>query len=104
MIREQIRHEDSLVNHRITWLLISQAFVFAAFTSVALQQNQVLNIPKENIPLLLFFIALLGQALNISSFAGILAAFRSLRILREKWYNTVEDQTKDRYPPITYHQ
>jgi len=31
MTRAQIQHEDSLINHRMTWLLTFQAFLFGAY-------------------------------------------------------------------------
>ncbi len=34
VIRDMIRHEDNVTNHRITWLLIGEGFIANAFTSV----------------------------------------------------------------------
>lgn len=34
VIRDLIRHEDDVTNHRITWLLIGEGFIANAFTSV----------------------------------------------------------------------
>ena len=31
--RELIRHEDGLINHRVTWLLVLQGFLFTAFVN-----------------------------------------------------------------------
>jgi hypothetical protein len=33
LCRELIRHEDGLVNNRVTWLLVLQGFLFTAFAS-----------------------------------------------------------------------
>ena len=33
--RAQIEHEDNLINHRLTWLLISNGFLFASFAAGA---------------------------------------------------------------------
>lgn len=37
VIREMIRHENDLTNHRIMWLLIGQGFIATAFVSVTTQ-------------------------------------------------------------------
>jgi hypothetical protein len=33
-VRSSIEHENSLVNHRLSWLFASQAFLYAAFAVV----------------------------------------------------------------------
>jgi len=33
-VRSEIEHEDNLTNHRLTWLLTSQGFLFAAFALI----------------------------------------------------------------------
>jgi hypothetical protein len=40
LIRTQIEHEDTLVNQRVIWQIISQAFIFSAYATL-------LNAPKE---------------------------------------------------------
>jgi hypothetical protein len=37
IIRELIRHENDLTNHRIMWLLIGQGFIADAYVSAKLQ-------------------------------------------------------------------
>ncbi len=32
--RSQVEHEDNLINHRISWLLLSHSFLFAAYATV----------------------------------------------------------------------
>ncbi|MBV8056200.1 MAG: hypothetical protein JO071_13275 [Deltaproteobacteria bacterium] len=38
-IASQIKHEDSLIGQRMTWLMMGQAFLFAAFASLIEQVN-----------------------------------------------------------------
>ena len=45
-LREKWKHEDELINQRVTWLLNSQAFLMTAYGIVA-----NLRIPKPNAPL-----------------------------------------------------
>ncbi len=34
VIRDYIKHEDTLINNRLTWLLVSQGFIFSAFSGL----------------------------------------------------------------------
>jgi len=107
MIREQIRHEDGLINQRLNWFLLSQAFLFAAFTTIITSDNQTnpsTAIIQHWIP---FGIAITGIILNISSFIGLGTAYASLKNLRETWYevNGVGDEGKrlhKGFPQITW--
>jgi Trk-type K+ transport system membrane component len=40
-IKQQIDHQDNLVNQRVIWQIIAQAFFFSAYTSL-------MNAPKES--------------------------------------------------------
>lgn len=107
MLREQIQHEDNLVNHRLTWLLAVEGFLFAVSTALFTSQNLTEDAKK----ILFFIIGIFGISFCITSFLGIRAAHNSLKILREKWDELplgspelklawLEAQKK--YPPITY--
>lgn len=106
MIRKQIEHEDTLVNQRLIWLMLSQAFLFTAFSTI-LRDIILNNWPNSiyvNIPLI---IAIVGFLLSLFSFSGILAAFQSLRHLRETWYETLPDKKETGkinagFPQITW--
>ena len=46
MARAAIEHENTLKNHRISWLILSQAFLFAAFAAVfneGLKKSELFN-------------------------------------------------------------
>jgi hypothetical protein len=66
--REIVRHEDGLVNHRVTWLLVLQGFLFGAFVNgVGLYKD--LRAPRVS-PFLtagLTVIGLLGVAVSATA-------------------------------------
>lgn len=107
MIREQIRHEDNLVNQRLTWLLAIEAFLFAGFAAI-LTSGGLSVFQKESFALI---IGGFGISFCLISTLSIHAAFVSLKILREKWYETPKGnqhavnawiKARAKYPPITY--
>lgn len=96
-VRSQIEHENTLINHRLSWLFSSQAFLFGAFIYIlqatitrtmsvptAAQQGQgLMDIPK--IQGALAVIALVGIA--ICSFIMVMldAAHKQIRMLEDWW-------------------
>ncbi|MBI3167886.1 MAG: hypothetical protein HYZ22_05370 [Chloroflexi bacterium] len=107
MIREQIRHEDGLINQRLNWLLLSQAFLFAAFTTIITNDKQMVFINHGIQSWIPFGIAVTGIILNISSFVGLRTAYASLKNLRETWYEVngegrVGEKLKNGFPQITW--
>ena len=95
LIREQIRHEDGLINQRLNWLLLSQGFLFAAFTSIIANSENTASgmttVPNGqmasgfNVLWPLMVIAITGLLLNTFSFVGLSNAYQSLKYLRENW-------------------
>ena len=102
LIREQIRHEDDLVNQRLNWLLLSQASLFLGFTSIITADKLDITI-RVWAP---FWIAFVGGLFNIYSFVGLNAAYKSLRNLRESWYQVNGEETdrglQNGFPKITW--
>lgn len=79
-LRSQIEHEDDLVNHRINWLLLSQGFLFVAYGTL-LPTDKIL----EHKTIVLCIIGSIGFLICIITFNSVLAAFRSLKSLRDSW-------------------
>jgi len=107
IIREQIRHEDGLINQRLNWLLLSQAFLFAAFTTIITNDKQMISVNPGIQSWILFGIAITGTILNISSFVGLRTAYASLKNLRETWYEVNGEgkdgeRLKNGFPQITW--
>jgi len=102
LLREQIVHEDELVNQRLNWLLLSQASLFLALTSI-LTNHKLDPTIQTWTP---FGIAIVGAIFNIYSFVGLCAAYKSLRNLRETWYQVNGEETEqglqNGFPKITW--
>lgn len=85
LFREQIQHEDSLVNQRLSWFLNAQGFLavgFAAVGSLHPQSGQQPNTPDLQQILTLSTLAALGFALSVLTCSSVAAAHRSLRRLQ----------------------
>ena len=108
MIREQIKHEDELVNHRLNWLLLSQAFLFTAFIAIATNQNAMPHIGSDLVPYIPIGLAAIGFIINALSFIGINSAHNSLDELRNIWYGRYPEEKKSEegvyanFPQITW--
>jgi len=102
MLREQIEHEDQLIDHRVNWLLVSQGFLLVSYTTLV---NLAV---KKEIPIyLIFIVAGLAILLNIFSLIGIAASFLYMTDLEKFWIqtqSTVNDQEDlipfKKFPPL----
>lgn len=92
-IRSLIEHENILVNHRLGWLLSSQAFLFTAFTLVFnVWKNSASN--AGNQPLyLLSIISTVGILICLSIQRGLNAAEEQLRALDKWWYREGDEKS-----------
>lgn len=87
-VRAAIEHENLLINHRLTWLFSSQAFLLTAYT---LAFNKWSEVPanaeaRQLFPILLFTIA--GFAILISFLirSAVKAAVTQLNHLDDWWH------------------
>jgi hypothetical protein len=88
--RNYIEHEDSLVNHRTTWLITIQSFLIATLglTYQALLEPLSGKVEPITPRSLLFFQAALATVGFFTSFVAYLslrAAGRSIRSIRRNW-------------------
>lgn len=85
MVREQIKHEDELVNQRLNWFLVTQGFLIATFGAV---YSSDINHIKNRIEILnpiLISITILGTLLGLLSYLGIRIAHISISNLVQTW-------------------
>lgn len=76
LYRERIVQEDNLINHRMMWMMLSQAFI-AAFWS---------QLHNGHFPsLLLALIAVIGLGFSGASKLSIMAAQHEIKFLNEKF-------------------
>jgi uncharacterized membrane protein YidH (DUF202 family) len=90
-IRAAIEHENTLVNHRLTWLLTSQGFLFAGFALVFTDEKR--NTEFSSL-VVLTVICVIGIAVSIKTYSDIERAKRQLEALDRWWYV--------KYAPNTY--
>jgi len=71
VIREMLRHENDLTNHRIMWLLIGQGFFANAYASIKSSQDS---------PSLLF--PLVGILVTLSAFLMLYRSYQARTYLQ----------------------
>jgi len=76
IIREMIRHENELINHRITWFGTLQGILFAVLAFAW---------GKTDISILIYLLAVLGIVLSISTYYAIQSSLKAIRTLRMWW-------------------
>ncbi|MCE1251957.1 MAG: hypothetical protein LWX83_00240 [Anaerolineae bacterium] len=101
MIREQITHEDELINERIGWSLTSQGFLFIAYTGL-------LNLDIKSVVFGAFLpsiIAFLGIILCLTAYSGVASAIASLerihKYARERFNMDVDGGINMKFPYIS---
>ena len=102
LARAAVEHENALVNHRITWLLQSQAFLFSAFFLVFLSwsRGDVYGAALTVIPGLLAVIALFGIYVCIVIQRGIARANEALSDVTVHYKALAEKNGFRRTPPL----
>jgi len=85
-VRSAIEHENTLVNHRLTWLLTSQGFLFTGFGVVYSSKNDK---PLDLYGMaILIVIAIVGMAISLKIFIDIESAAKQLLDLDCWWHKT----------------
>jgi hypothetical protein len=77
MIAEEIRQEDNLIGQRMSWLVMSQSFLFGTFVTL-LPQGAVVNVATGVVRLLHFLIPLVGVLLSLLVLVAMGAASYAL--------------------------
>jgi len=87
--RSVIEHENTLINHRVTWLLVSQAALLAAFGTLYTKLSNG-ELGKSTL-FLLCFIALIGSVICLNVFYHVRNAQAQLNRITEWWYREAYD-------------
>lgn len=102
-VRSAIEHENQLTNHRLTWLLSSQAFLFAAFALV-FQASTKLDVAPDQKVFYQFVLAgfsLTGILVGLYIQRPLRTAEMQHNKLRDWWYASIEKSSDPkRHPPI----
>jgi hypothetical protein len=73
-VREMIKNESELINHRISWMVTLQGLLFAALGFAWKDGRQ-----------LIYVIAILGIAISISTFSSLMLSAMASRSLLNDW-------------------
>jgi hypothetical protein len=82
-LREEMRHEDNLINARLSWLVNSQSFLFGAF-AITLNGSAQSKFPmyaKLNV-ILVTWLPVAGILAAVASYLTILAAILHIKRVR----------------------
>jgi len=74
IVREMILKENEFINHRLTWLAAIQALLFTALGVVWEKAQGLINL-----------LGVIGIAVSITSFVGLLIAHKAISKLRSEW-------------------
>ena len=98
--RELIRHEDGLVNNRVTWLLVLQGFLFTAFVNgIGLFEKFKERASAVTcITVGLVLICLLGISSSITVLNVVHIAFSQMHQVKVWWEQT---GLKGKFPPVS---
>lgn len=85
---DSIKHENTLLNQRITWLFSSQAFLFTAYTLVLIQfySNDSTESIKNLYIVFLSIIALFGVLISTYIWRSGIGAINQLKELENWWH------------------
>ncbi len=96
LFRDQIVHEDNLINNRTNWLLAAQGLLFAAL-GVLIRELEGGVTVSFKVKLLMNVIPAVGISVTIFTFLSVLGAMMAMCDIKEKW----EEQRIDaKLPPL----
>jgi hypothetical protein len=102
LVREIIRHEDGLVNNRMTWYLILNGVLFNAWMGGiqilcgGKQAGSFQYIPRSELVSILILFGLLGVFLAITTRTLVLHAHRQMETAVDWWNKTPDAATLPR--------
>jgi hypothetical protein len=92
LFRDYIEHEDGLINKRLLWNINIQGFLFATY-GFSLQKLAEIKIPQDGpaiigvtaLQWLICVLPILGIAISVFSFMGVIAAQNAIDQLKADW-------------------
>jgi hypothetical protein len=90
VIREMVRHEDDVTNHRIMWLLVGQGFIANAYVGAKLRGESVFSM-----------LSLVGVIVSLSAFILLYRSYQARGYLQFLGKQAKQGTLKEEYLPIT---
>lgn len=101
LIHEQIGNEESSMNQRINWLILSQSFLFSGFATLLTSPPDPESGGYVQLHhLLLWMIPGISLTTGILIYIGILISLVYMADLRKLFQTYPQDNTVERFPPI----
>lgn len=86
LVRSAIEHENILKNHRVTWFLATQLFLFTGFTTIFVETiKKDLAFSSLKVYAILLIVFLLGIYVCVLAWANLRAAQKMIRRLQSWW-------------------
>ncbi len=106
LTRDNIKHEDGLVNYKLTYLLAAQALLFAAYGVAATEiTKNAMAGPSMKQALLervIFWVPITGLAISVCTLLSLIGSMISLKDLSSGWGNYCQNRNipKDDFPYV----
>jgi hypothetical protein len=95
LLREYIQHEDNLINHRTTWFLTLNSFLFAIVGILANVSEEPKLFRPSEVLLFLIMISTIGIVVSATSGMSVYAAYNSIKALKAIWVDKYEPEAID---------
>ena len=89
VIREMIRHENDLTNHRIMWLLVGQGFIANAYVSA-----------RNGTRATYFLLSLAGMLVSLSAFVMLYQSYQARGYLQFLGLQTKQGMLQEQHLPL----
>ena len=89
VIREMIRHENDLTNHRIMWLLVGQGFIANAYVSA-----------RHGTSATYLLLSLAGMLVSLSAFVMLYQSYQARGYLQFLGLQTKQGMLQERHLPL----
>ena len=101
LLRQQIEHEDNLISQRLSWLLVSQSFLFTAYAISLNGPVQMRMKPYEStVNLLILLLPLVSILSAVLIWLAVMAGVWTMAKLRRRYALTVNAALRNAVPPV----
>jgi hypothetical protein len=96
LTRDSIKHEDGLVNYKLTYLLAAQSLLFAAYgvvtTEITKNSMTCRTVKQALLERVLFWVPITGLVISVCTLLSLIGSMLSLKDLNSGWFNYCHNQ------------